>query len=202
MLPSQDASCLPEKVRYIICHVGIRKNRLCFDRCLQRVLQQRWPDVKINRWFENRIYFVYVISCINYLHLRMLAKWNEQASFTFLLKAGYLCRIVWMQRVHGSIHCIPWETTATQAMTMMLWRALQSDDLSEEPLNPTCTCLWTWNTQYFFTSMEEQRMREECQHYYILAWKWWLRKEWRSGRKNCHIQSTSVSDLPARPHYE
>ena len=57
MLRSQDAG-FPAILMYITCHVDIRENQFCFDRCLKRVLQQRWPDVLI-QWFVNRIYFVY-----------------------------------------------------------------------------------------------------------------------------------------------
>jgi hypothetical protein len=38
---------LPAIVMYIICHVGMRDDKFCFDRCLKRVLQQRWPDAVI-----------------------------------------------------------------------------------------------------------------------------------------------------------
>ena len=58
MLRRQDAGCFPEIIMYITCHVVIQENKFCFDRCLKRVLQQRWPDVHLY-WFLSRIYFVY-----------------------------------------------------------------------------------------------------------------------------------------------
>ena len=66
ILPSQDTDCLPVILVYIISHVGILKNKFCFGRSLESVLQQRWPHIHIE-WFLSKIYFILFISWVEYM---------------------------------------------------------------------------------------------------------------------------------------
>ena len=155
MLCSQDADCFPEIFKYIICHVGIRKSKFCFNRCLERVLQERWPDVEIE-WFLNRIYFVH------FHQLNKLSASSPKLANNATAKKLHLsfkaCAVVWMQRfntLHLMFWCSGpawWDTAArscTHAKTPIrpwpssyAWYAEVhfSDGFSEGLL--TCTCLW------------------------------------------------------------
>ena len=140
MLRSQDADCLLAIVKYIICHVGARKNKFCFDRCLKGVLKQRWRRVWIE-WFLNRIYFVYCHQ-LNKLSASPPKLTNNATA----KKLQHAWGVVWMQRfnpLHLMFRCSGpawWETavrSCTHNQDMICWRCIlvmtSSRDLRLQP---------------------------------------------------------------------